>query len=448
MSEQSVVRITGTSIEIKNFKFSNPVVAATFQNEMDNGGDLVTFLENVIAIGTTTLGAANAGAGVVRIQDSLDNTESVIKKNTKQIEDQLQNSAKKLNEDFQKIIEGLTGDESPLAVQVAELLEGFTAQIEGLTASEDSPIRAGIKKQITDMATKLLADFTNQSAAQKNELQKLLNPTHEGSPFAVFASQLESVQSSIKAINDTLVSSRAAEIEGKKGTAKGRTFEKAVLEVISSIATGSGDDAEHTGDDEGLYDKMGDGVVVLREGTARVARVAVEAKNKKMTMAAWQKEATGAMKNRNAHGFIGVCKSIDQMPNKTQLVALDDFGQQLVVCYDPDSDQPKEFLALVYQVVKMHTLTTRNGAGEVNAQALRLFVDQSIKQLDKFNRLVSLASGIKGEADKIISEADDLSFEISRHLQNLKKELAGVEPLALAEAEDQKTADAPSVEEI
>ncbi len=436
MTEKSEVKISGSTLEIKNFKFANPAVAATFQNELDNGGDLVKFLENVIAIGTTTLGAANAGAGVVRIQDSLENTESVIKKNVKHIEDQLQGSAKKLNEDFQKIIESLTGDESPLASQVSELLESFTEQIEGLTASEDSPIRAGIKKQISDMASRLLADFTAQSAAQKTELQKLLNPSNEGSPFAVFANQLEALQISVRTINDSLVSKQAAEIEGKKGTAKGRTFEKAVLDVIASIATGSGDDAEHTGDDEGLYDKMGDGVVVLREGTARVARVAVEAKNKKMTMAAWQKEASGAMKNRDAHGFIGVCKSIDQMPNKTQLVALDDFGQQLVVCFDPDSDQPKEFLALVYQVVKMHTLTTRNGAGEVNAQALRLFVDQSIKQLDKFNRLVSLASGIKGEADKIISEADDLSFEISRHLQSLKRELAGVEPATLAELGD------------
>jgi len=146
MTEKSEVKISGSTLEIKNFKFANPAVAATFQNELDNGGDLAKFLENVIAIGTTTLGAANAGAGVVRIQDSLENTESVIKKNVKHIEDQLQGSAKKLNEDFQKIIESLTGDESPLASQVSELLESFTEQIEGLTASEDSPIRAGIKK--------------------------------------------------------------------------------------------------------------------------------------------------------------------------------------------------------------------------------------------------------------------------------------------------------------
>jgi len=65
------------------------------------------------------------------------------------------------------------------------------------------------------MASRLLADFTAQSAAQKTELQKLLNPSNEGSPFAVFANQLEALQISVRTINDSLVSKQAAEIEGK-----------------------------------------------------------------------------------------------------------------------------------------------------------------------------------------------------------------------------------------
>jgi hypothetical protein len=81
----------------------------------------------------------------------------------------------------------------------------------------------------------------------------------------------------------------------------------------------------------------------------------------------------------------------------------------------------------------MHTLTTRSGIGEVNSQALKLFVNQSIKQLDNFNRLSSLAVGIKGEADKIITESDELAYELSRHLQSIRRELAGVEAIELVE---------------
>lgn len=62
---------------------------------------------------------------------------------------------------------------------------------------------------------------------------------------------------------------------------------------------------------------------------------------------------------------------------------------------------------------------------------MRLFVDQSLKQLDKFKRLRSLAEGIKTEAGKIVTESEDLWDELNRHLKSMSRELAGVEPLQL-----------------
>jgi hypothetical protein len=425
------VNINGNTLNISNFSIEDGSVAAVFKNAEDNGENLSVFLANVIVIGTKTLGAASAGAGVERLRDIIESAKIAMEQNSKKFDDHLVKSTAKLNEEVSKTIEKLTGEESPLAAQVNELLENFAEQIEGLTADEDSPIRAGIKKQILDMSQRLLSDFTTQSNQQKNELQKLLNPANEGSPFAVFSSQLQSVEAAVKVLNDSMVAKTAAEIEGKKGTAKGRTFEKAVADIVSTIATGSGDDAEHTGDDEGLYDKMGDVVITLRQGLTQVARVAVEAKNRKLTIKAWQKEAAGSMKNRDAHGFIGVAKSLDQMPGGAQLVALDDMGRQLVVCFDPEGTQSPEFLALVYQVVKMHTLTAQISGGDFNAQAMRLFVDQSLKQLEKFKRLTSLAEGIKTEAGKIVTETEGLWDELNRHLKAMSRELAGVEPLQL-----------------
>jgi hypothetical protein len=425
------ISINGNTMKITDFTLNDAGVAAVFRNAEDNGEDLATFLENVISIGTKTLGAANAGAGVERLKDIIEAAKETMEQNSKKFDEDLVKSTTKLNEAVSSTIEKLTGEESPLATQVNELLENFAEQIEGLTADEDSPIRAGIKKQILDMSQKLLADFTSQSNLQKTELQKLLNPANEGSPFAVFSAQLQKVETAVKDLNDSMVAKTAAEIEGKKGTAKGRTFEKAVADIVSSIATGSGDDAEHTGDDLGLYDKMGDVVVTLRQGLTPVSRVAVEAKNKKLTIKAWQKEAAGSMKNRDAHGFIGVAKTIDQMPGGVQLVALDDMGRQLVVCFDPEANQSTEFLALVYQVVKMHTLTAQVNGGEINAQAMRLFVDQSLRQLEKFKRLISLADGIKTEAGKIMIESEDLWGELNRHLKSMSRELSGVEPLQL-----------------
>ncbi len=421
MSTNKDTNITvGSAVEIKAFTITDEKVVSAFKIENAEGRSVATFLENIIAVGTQVVGIANAGAGIEKLNDGISQTEKSITA-----------ASKRFTDDLAVKLEELTGEESVLAIKVTGIIEEFAAQIEGLTADENSPIREGIKKQMTDMATAIKDDFARQYGLQKEEIIRRLNPEAEGSPFAIFNRQITEMRAELTGITGTLAENKGKEIESKKGTDKGRTFEKAVMDVVAAIASGSGDDAEHTGDVPGLSGKMGDGVVTAKSGLKRVARIAVEAKDKRLTEAAWHKEAQGSMKNRDAVGFLGVCKHLEDMPNKQRLIALDDMGQQLVVCFNPDGSDSTELLALVYQVVKMHTLTANSSGDNVNVQAMSLFVQQSIKQLEKFNRMESLAKGIKKEADKIISESADIHDELTRHLRSMRRELSGVEPLLM-----------------
>ena len=412
--------VIGSSVEVKSFSITDEKVVSAFKIEKAEGRSTAAYLENIIAVGSQVVGIANAGAGIEKLSDGIAQTEK-----------SMATATKKFNDEIAKKLEELTGEDSPLSLQVSSIISEFAEQIEGLTADENSPIREGIKKQMTDMATAIKDDFARQYGLQKDELIRRLNPDAEGSPFAVFGHEISQMRESIAGITLTLSENRGKELEKKKGTDKGRTFEKAVMEVVAAIATGSGDDAEHTGDVPGLSGKMGDGVITLKSGLKRIARVVVEAKDKKLTEAAWHKEAEGSMKNRNAVGFLGVCKNLGDMPNSQRLIALDDAGQQLVVCFNPDGNESTELLALVYQVVKMHTLNVQNSGENINVQAMSLFVQQSLKQLEKFTRLESLAKGIKTQADKIIEEAGDINDELNRHLRSMRRELSGVEPLLM-----------------
>lgn len=412
--------VIGSSVEVKSFSITDEKVISAFKIEKAEGRSTAAYLENIIAVGSQVVGIANAGAGIEKLSDGIAQTEK-----------SMATATKKFNDEIAKKLEELTGEDSPLSLQVSSIISEFAEQIEGLTADENSPIREGIKKQMTDMATAIKDDFARQYGLQKDELIRRLNPDAEGSPFAVFGHEISQMRESIAGITLTLSENRGKELEKKKGTDKGRTFEKAVMEVVAAIATGSGDDAEHTGDVPGLSGKMGDGVITVKSGLKRIARVVVEAKDKKLTEAAWHKEAEGSMKNRNAVGFLGVCKNLSDMPNSQRLIALDDAGQQLVVCFNPDGNESTELLALVYQVVKMHTLNVQNSGENINVQAMSLFVQQSLKQLEKFTRLESLAKGIKTQADKIIEEAGDINDELNRHLRSMRRELSGVEPLLM-----------------
>lgn len=408
----------GVTVEVKNFTITDEKVISAFKVEVSEGRSAENYLQNIISVGSQVVGIANAGAGVEKLSDGIAQTEKLMAAATK-----------KFSDDINRKVEEVTGEDSPLATKINALVEEFGEQLEGLTADEDSPIREGIKMQMADMARKMMDDFTRQSLLNRDEILAKLNPESEGSPFAIFGHELESVKEGLAILTRVTAENRGKELESKKGTDKGRTFEKKVMDVVANIASGSGDDAEHTGDVPGLTGKMGDGVITAKSGLKRIARIVVEAKDKKLTEAAWHKEAAGSMKNRDAIGFLGICKNLEDMPNKQRLIALDDIGQQLVVCFDPDGDEPRDLLALVYQVVKMHTLNVQNSGDNVNVQAMRLFVEQSLKQLEKFNRLSSLAAGIKRDADKIVKESEDISDELTRHLRSLRREIIGVEPM-------------------
>jgi hypothetical protein len=84
-TEKSSIKLNGTSIEITNFTITDSTVVSVFKNEEDNGTNLSTYLENVISIGTKTLGLASAGAGVERLKDSITAAQDAIAGNVKNV---------------------------------------------------------------------------------------------------------------------------------------------------------------------------------------------------------------------------------------------------------------------------------------------------------------------------------------------------------------------------
>jgi hypothetical protein len=411
------------TVKVDGLEITESSVVDAFAAAQAEGKSTEDYLLNIISLGSRVLAMANAGAGVQQLADGIEQTGKAMKA-----------ASARLTEEITKKVDEVTGEDGNLAKALQAQIGEFGLKLEKLTGDEDSPIRTGLKKQVDEMARVLVNDLARQSLITKNEILGKLNPTSEGSPFAIFSHELDTVKRGLEAITNVLSENKGRELEAKKGTDKGRTFEKQVMEVLSIIAAGSGDDAEHTGDILGKFGKMGDGVVTVRAGLQRVTRIAVEAKDKKLSEEKWHAEATGAMKNRDAMGFLGVCKNIEDMPNKQRLYPLDNLGQRLVVCFDPEQANDKDFLALVYQVVKMHTLSSVSNGDQVNVQALSLYVEQSIKQLDRLAKFSTYAKNIKREADKIISEQDEISDDLTQHLKAIRREIIGVETMALIES--------------
>jgi hypothetical protein len=112
------------------------------------------------------------------------------------------------------------------------------------------------------------------------------------------------------------------------------------------------------------------------------------------------------------------------MPGGQRISVLDKLGQNVVLAYDPDNDSP-ELLSLVYQVVKMHSLSVVGSGVDVNPAAINSYVEESFVILDRFESLHDAVAKIKSNATKVSSISETIKDELTGHLRSIRREVAG-----------------------
>jgi hypothetical protein len=317
-------------------------------------------------------------------------------------------AADKLKDDLEVKIDAITGENGLLDTSISKVIAEFTSKIEGLTASEASPIQAGIKTQMADMAKKLMDDFARETNRQKSEFKEL------------FADQFEvindGVQGVLQEVQKNAIISKVIENTPQKGL----PYEDQVIESLQRIAGLAGDECEATGKQVGLLPRRfaGDGVIGLKPGGDKVtARVVVEAKNSKLSKKDWLEEIEVGKANRDATGFIGFSKSMADMPNKNRIMIFD--RQTIVVAYDPETEDPQIAL-IVYQLVKMNTLAAAGHLDDTRISEVNDAVDQAFKSLRRFDNLTKSARSMEKSANEIVQEAIALKSEIAGHLGSIQ----------------------------
>ena len=411
--------VSKTELSIDKYVSRNPLVIASFTQEQDEGTNLDEHLEHVLSVGVQVLGVATASVGVERLASGIDSAEK-----------SMTAASVKFNDELNKKISELTAEDGKLSTLVDGAFKGFTADIEKLTAGEDSPIREGIKKQMTDLATKLVEDFARESIRQKEEIAKLLDPANAGSPMRQLAVQLEGVAKAVNEVQKEMGKEVAVAEIIDNSTHGGVPYELAVVSVVQKIANLAGDDCEATGDKVGAMPrrKSGDGVVSLKQGDSIKARIVLEAKNSALDRKEWQKEIEDSKQNRDATGFIGFAKHSDYLPNGGRVMILD--RQTVLVAYDPATDDP-QLVALVYQIVKMNTLALSGTIDEDVVRVVNDHLDQAMAHFKKFDQLRKDIRQVENLSKSIHTNVSFLQDEIHNHLGAIQ---AAVSP-ALAELE-------------
>lgn len=409
---KSAVKV-GTTVVIESLEITDLNVLTAAQTACEEKRDLPEFFINVIELGVKALQATGVNVGVQQLASGIDTAEKNMAKSTKEAQERLQ-----------QFIEAVTADNGVYDKKFKLIVENFEKNIETLTTDENSPIREGIKGQMTQMAKDLQDEFARESTRQQSAIKSLLNPADPGSPMFPLSQLVESIKNDVTdLLTATSVNSAIAEVISSSPK-KGLPYEDQVITLMQQVSGLTGDDCIPTGSTTGLIPKSfkGDGVIELKPtGDKTAARLVIEAKNSPISRADWDIEITKGKQNRDASGFIGFCKSIGDMPNKNRMLIID--RQTVILAHNPEIDDP-QLAFLVYQFVKMSTLSASGLLDEDKVTMLNDKLDSCMKELKRFANLSRDAKSVETTGKRMHTEINSLKDDLTAGLISIGESVA------------------------
>ena len=404
-------------LEITNLIVTDPQVVAAAKTLEADGRDLAEWIIQAIEVGNKALLATGISLGVEVLADEINKT-------NKSMADASKNFASDLSERIAKA----TGDESPLVAAINSHIEEFAADLEKMTGGEDSPIRKALKKQLDDMAKKLTDDFARATSVQKMEIEKYFSIDNPSSPINKIGTQVKELTTAVNDVREKMSQEVAVVDAISNTTLGGLSYEAAAVTKLQQIASIAGDDCEAVGHLTGRVSrsKKGDAVVDLKVGASVLARVVAECKDSALSKKEWEEEVNGSKMNRGATGFIGFCKNLNDMPNKSRMQVLD--AQTILVAYDPDIDDI-QVLHLIYQVVKFNTLRNTGTLDGLDMASINQGLEDAIRNLNLFDDINKQATAIMNAGKKIKDDAGKIRDNLIESLDGVRKSIArGMEP--------------------
>jgi hypothetical protein len=410
----------GTSVIIESLEITDVNVLSAAQTAIEEKRNLPEFFINVIELGVKAIQATGVNLNVLQLASGIDTAEKNMAKSTKEAQERLQ-----------QFIEAVTADDGVYDKKFKLIVENFEKHIETLTTDEKSPIREGIKGQMNQMAKDFQDEMSREATRQHAAIKSLLNPVDPASPMFPLSQVVESIKNDVTVLlTASSVSTAVAEVISSSPK-KGLPYEDQVITLMQQISGLAGDDCIPTDSTTGLIPNCfkGDGVIDLKpSGDKTAARLVIEAKNSPLKRSEWDLEITKGKQNRDAKGFIGFCKSIGDMPNKNRILIID--RQNVILAHNPEIDDP-QLAFLVYQFLKMSTLSASGELDDDKVTILNDELDACFKDLKRFARLSRDAKSVQNTGKRMHSDINSLKDDLTARLTSIGATVSvSVKPLS------------------
>ena len=335
--------------------------------------------------------------------------------------------------------------EAAFTDQARRVYEGLDTKFEQILGAENGHLARELQRHFSDQSStavhhRMKAVVEEVMVRSRDELRRQFAADDPSNPLAGFQRQsiavmrqafeqqsahLRAMEERMAALQAELARERAEkqgavelQAERERGTAKGRSFEEAVVEALEEIAAARGDVCDGVGDVRGAGGKKGDVVVAIDAcaGPPR-GRIVFEAKDSGLSRKKALSDLDAALEQRDADYAVFVVPAEDELPAKTR--ALHEYnGDKMFVTYDPEEGS-KLALEVAYGLARARVLMARNDASGLDVAALRAEVERASMAMEDVRRIKSQLTSATSGIEQARSILEAMAAGVRGHLEHL-----------------------------
>lgn len=412
------VRSHGDRVLIERLEVRDETVARLVREREEAGSDPVELVRDAVEIGGRVLDRESAAANT-------DFVRAEFEKTARDIEDRFEVRAREVDELLEDRLTAIFDADS--GVLAKEFARAFSDESKGSVQNRTRvAIEAALKVAQDQMTGAFFkSDETNPLHDLKQSTTGALERMEKRAEVSLKAvhAELSDVKAQLEGLRAEREGELELEAERERGTAKGRTYEQGIGELLGGLAAPRGDEWEPVGDEHGAGGKKGDHLIRIGAGTGSARGCVVyETKDRRLSRPEAIKELDAAMAQRSADYAVLVVPTEDELPSGIiQLVEFGGGDKVAVVC-DPDDDPvlAEVALGLAYAHASARVTLRREGVDGVDAEAIAEARQRALDCLDSARKIKSTLTSSQTGVDKAKDLVDEMVARVRAELDKIE----------------------------
>jgi hypothetical protein len=389
------VELRGGAVVIDNLVVDDRTLVELVERRLEREISALETVSDALEIGARVLDREATSAEVDAIRRELERVSA-------EAEHSFAERARTIGDSLEKQFERFLGEDGGA---MSKVLDAHSDELAELVAKHFSGDRStAVQHEVKELVAKALTD-SRQDLLRQFSAQDGHNPLADfkaavvrevkrsGESHDKLIEKLARLEGEVKRLHDAGEAEAELAAERERGTGKGRAFEQQAFELVEAMAAARGDAAHHVGDERSASGgKKGDIVIEVDAASGpSKARIAIEAKDEKLSKnRAWE-TLNAALSERHAGFAILVVGSDEKVPSGRE--PLHEYeGNKMIVTLDKEAPDTRA-LELAYRYARCRCLMAAERDLALDAAGVRDSAEEALSALRDAQKIRSSLTG-------------------------------------------------------